>query len=467
MCARFVARCGLLWLATLLLAPVSWTSRSEAQQPAPLPSNWQSLGVSDFVTAVSPYYDLDAETLFYPTIDDGAVRRQAATLIANVDYSGSQYDLPTLNILHLLANPKLSARQQTRITNGVLARQDNWTGQPFSVFNAKWNLMFRLKLSDLSRIQEGTRWAQAGGQLSAVPPQNLPEAYLYFATTPPQSISGSYSVRWQGQVTAPQSGAYTFSISPINVNSQDSLSPVQLTVTVNVGGSVVLTANSTQWTKASSPVTLTAGQAVSLVVNWSAQVGQQMPNRALHALLLWQGPGVSQSIVPPSALTLPDGSAVGLQTTYTWTNSSGQQQTLTRTEPNIDAAWTSRPVWLLPDVSLQTQAGALLLQTVTSSTYLALLEFDASSSSASVACCLPGSRCDGRAPHLFPAEYDSGSVAVAADVSQSGEREFVHDLFWHVPGGQPGSSSANLRHLGPGACGCGLWAGIRPCLRRR
>jgi hypothetical protein len=344
--------------------------QAEAQQPAPLPSNWQSLGVSDFINAVAPYYDNDSETLFYPTIDDNGVRTQAATLIANVDYSGSQYDLPTLNTLHMLANPLLAATDQTRITNAVTARQDNWSGQPFSSFNAKWNLMYRLRFPDLSRIQEGTRWVQAGGQLSAVPPECLPEAYLYFAATTPQAIYGGFTVQWQGQATAPQTGAYTFSISSINVNSTENINPVQVSMTVSVGGTVILSANANQWTASSTPVTLTAGQAVPLLVAWSCQTTQQIPTRALHAMLSWQGPGVPSSIVPQSVLTLPDGSAQGLQARYTWTNQSGQQQTLTRTEPNIDVVWTSRPVWLLADVSGQNQAGATFVQTATSTNYL-------------------------------------------------------------------------------------------------
>jgi PA14 domain len=347
---------------------------AQQQQPAPLPSNWQSLAPAAFVSAVAPFYDLDARTLFFHTINDSAVRAQAAALIANIDYSGNQYDLPTLNTIHLLANPLLLPTDQARIRKGVLARQDNWSGQPYSMFDAKLDLMSRLHIPPAAAVQDGSRWAQAGAQLSAVPPQSLTDAYLYFASTAPQGINGSFAVHWQGQVTAPQTGAYTFSISPINLNSPGGGGqyPLQVAMTVNVGGNVVLSANASQWTRSSTQINLTAGQPIALAVDWSAQVLTALPAGAFHALLSWQGPGINASIVPQSALLLPDGSAPGLQATYSWTNWNGQQQTFTRMEPNIDVAWTSPPVWLLPpDTSALAQAGALYLQNVTASTFVA------------------------------------------------------------------------------------------------
>lgn len=359
--------------ALFLFAAFVWVGSSAtklpAQQPT-LPSNWQSLGPVDFAKAVAPFYDVDAGTLFVSTIDDDAVRSQAVTLVAGIDFSNSQLGYPVLDFLDMLANPKLADSDQRRIRNGLLARQDDWTGRPYSEFHAKRSLMYRLKLPAQLWIQDGTRWAQAGGQLSAVPPQNLSEAYLYFAATPPQQIGGTFSVAWQGQLNPPQTGAYTFSVSPINVNDQGGQYPVQVSLSVSVGGNVILTATAQQWTRSSAAINLTAGQAAALAVTYSVQVGRRLPSRALHATLSWQGPGVANSIVPASAFTLPDGSAPGLQTTYTWTDRGGPQQTLTRTEPTIDAAWTSPPIWLLADPGPATQAGASLVQTVSASTYV-------------------------------------------------------------------------------------------------
>jgi hypothetical protein len=62
-----------------------------------------------------------------------------------------------------------------------------------------------------------------------------------------------------------------------------------------------------------------------------------------------------------------------LQTTYSWTDASGNPQTLTRTEANIDAAWTSQPVWLLTDPSVTAQAANTLWQNATAPAYLAQL----------------------------------------------------------------------------------------------
>jgi hypothetical protein len=260
--------------------------------------------------------------------------------MSQVNVANSTLSFQVLDGLHWIATPALTVDQQQQIRQALLSRTDNWQGQPYSELRGKLRMMRRVTIPTSTRIQEGARWAQAGGQLSAVPAQDIPEAYLYFVTAPLQPVFGSFSVHWQGQVTAPQTGNYTFSISPINVNSPDAQNPLQLTVTLNVGGNAVFTANATQWNRSSTPVSLTAGQPVALALDWSAQVSQRFPNRALHALLYWSGPSVANSIIPQAALSLPDGSAAGLQTTYTWTNSNGQQ-TLTRTEPNIDVLWTS------------------------------------------------------------------------------------------------------------------------------
>jgi hypothetical protein len=340
----------------------------QAQQPPTLPDNWQNLAAPDFANAVAPFFDLDAEILV-ATVDEVAVRTQAVTQIGKIDFSNTALDYTTLNTLHVLSNALLRESDQTRIRNGLLARQDNWAGRPYGDLAAKRSLMRRLKVSPELIMQEGQRWVRAGGQLSSVPPADLPEASLYFAATMPQRVTGSLGIHWRGQVATPQSGAYTFSISPINLNTQDQRTPTPVAITVSIAGNVVLTANASQWTRSSTPVNLTAGQPVPLAIDYTTQIASDSPRRNLHALLYWQGPGVANSIVPPTSLTLPDGSAPGLQATYNWTDNSGQQKTLTRTEPNLDITWV-RDVWLVPNMQGLTQAGGTLLQTVTSPDYV-------------------------------------------------------------------------------------------------
>jgi hypothetical protein len=337
-------------------------------QPPTLPANWQSLGPADFVNAMAAFYNPVQDKLV-GNFDQNQVQTYAATLMSQVNVANTTLSYQVVDALHWIATPALSADQQQQIRQALLSRTDNWQGQPYSELRGKLRMMRRVTIPTSMRIQEGARWAQAGGQLSAVLPQDIPEAYLYFATVPLQPIFGSFAVHWQGQITAPQSGNYTFSVSPINVNSPDAQNPLQVTATLGLGGNVVLTANAAQWNRSSTPISLTAGQPVALTLDWSAQVGKRIPNRALHALLYWSGPGLANSIVPQSALSLPDGSAPGLQATYTWSNNNGAQ-TLIRTEPNIDVLWTSGPVWLQADPSVQAQAGSLLLQNATAPAFL-------------------------------------------------------------------------------------------------
>jgi hypothetical protein len=362
-----------IWkLAIVVAVLASSGADTRAQQPASLPSNWQSLSPTDFVKAVLPFYDPGTESVV-GNVDPNALRAQSTSLITNIDFSSTTLDYSTLNGLHLMANLQLAEADQARILSGLLARQDDWTGHPYSDLRAKLSLMYRLKAPALLRIQEGRRWAQTGGTLASVPLQDVPEAYLYFQQIPVQAIDGSFAVHWAGLVTVPQTGAYTFGISPINVNSLVGKHPVAVTMSVNLGGNALLSATPAQWTVSSQPVNLTAGQPVAITVDWSVHGDQQLPNRALHTLLYWQGPGLASSIVPAASLSLPDGSGAGLQTTYTWTDNTGQPQTLTRTEPNIDAAWTSGPVWLLSDPTVTAQAADTLWQNATAPAYLAQL----------------------------------------------------------------------------------------------
>ena len=343
-------------VAILSLLVVNLSVPAVEAQPPTLPTNWQSLGPADFVNAMAPFYNPVQDKLV-GNFDQSQLQTYAATLMSQVNVANTTLSYQVVDALHWIGTPALSADQQQQIRQALLSRTDNWQGQPYSELRGKLRMMRRVMIPTPTRIQEGARWAQAGGQLSAVLPQDIPEAYLYFATAPLQPIFGSFSVHWQGQVTAPQTGNYTFSVSPINVNSPDAQNPLQVTATLSVGGNVVLTADAAQWNRSSTPISLTAGQPVALTLDWSAQVGKRIPNRALHAFLYWSGPGLANSIVPQSVLSLSDGSAPGLQATYTWSNSNGQQ-TLTRTEPNIDVLWTSGPVWLQADPSVQTQAGS-------------------------------------------------------------------------------------------------------------
>ena len=150
---------------------------------------------------------------------------------------------------------------------------------------------------------------------------------------PGELVTGSFSVQWTGTLNPPQTGNYTFSISPINVNSPDNELPLQLTESVSIGGQVVITANASNWTSQSNAIGLTANQPVAVQMTLSANVARAIPAGTLHAMLVWQGPGINQSIIPAANLTDANTGNPGLSATYSWTDSTGQAQTLTRTDP--------------------------------------------------------------------------------------------------------------------------------------
>jgi hypothetical protein len=211
------------------------------------------------------------------------------------------------------------------------------------------------------------------------------------AFTDVKVINRSFSVQWSGKINPPQSGDYTFFISPINVNVGFRERPFKFAMTVSVAGQNLLTAtppdSSNQqpiagyqpppvhprpWVSQSNPVTLTAGTPATILVTLSVDVPRRLPPGTLHAMLFWQGPGISKSLVPTSSLTLPDGSGPGLQATYSWA-SHGQPQTMIRTDPMIDFAWTNSAILLSQNTSIANQAADAMWQSGTSADFLSTL----------------------------------------------------------------------------------------------
>jgi hypothetical protein len=229
---------------------------------------------------------------------------------------------------------------------------------------------------------------QGGGTLQQVPQADLKFYIVRAAFADVKVINGSFSVQWNGLLNAPQSGDYTFFISPININAGHKWDPVKFRMTVSVAGQMLLESTPDQsgtpfpgyqpgakpqeWTSQSQPVTLTAGQPVALQVTVTAEVNRGLPTSILHAMLYWQGPGVPKSLVPTSNLTLPNGSGPGLQATYSW-RFQGQPQSLTRTDPMIDFAWANSYILLSQDMTVPNQAADEMWQAMTSANFVATL----------------------------------------------------------------------------------------------
>jgi hypothetical protein len=361
-----------------------------AQQPASLPSGWQQMSATDFASVIRSLVNKRQFGALSPS-DKSAASAYGKQLFLQINVSSTSLDYQTLEMLHWVCRFGLSPSVIEQTRTALLARQDNWAGQPYAEVRAKVMMMSNLQMPTAVLVREAQRWIAAGGTLAQVPPADLRFAIVRQAMANLKVISGSFSVQWSGRINAPQSGDYTFFVSPINVNAgYNSRTTVHFQTTVSVAGQMLLESTPSDapvpsyagyqpfppeplaWTSQSKPVTLTAGQPASILVTVTADVGSVLPLATLHAMLYWQGPGVSKSLVPAANVTLPNGSGQGLQAVYSWT-SQGQPQSLTRTDPMIDFAWTTDTILLSQDTTIANQAANAMWQAMTSANFLASL----------------------------------------------------------------------------------------------
>jgi hypothetical protein len=166
-----------------------------------------------------------------------------------------------------------------------------------------------------------------------------------------ESVCGrEFSVTWTGTVTAQLTGAYKFSICPIDPCYQTPIDARYLrqSMSVTIGEKTVIDAKYDDWQAESSPISLTAGQTVAIQVEYmhsrkgaDEPVGASAPvngSASPAALLYWEGPGFTKSLVPQNALTAPDGQTKGLLASY-HSAVDGLTANQARIEPRIDHNW--------------------------------------------------------------------------------------------------------------------------------
>jgi hypothetical protein len=359
---------------------------ARAQQSA-LPANWQQLSATDFATLVQGYYQQGTFQSLSP-VDQASLEIQGAQLFAQVQLSSTSLSYQTLETLAHVGESQLNQLAVSQVRAALISRQDNWTSRPYAEMRAKVMLMIRLSVPDGVLNLEPRRWVLAGGTADQVPQQDLAYNFVRQMFADFKVVDRSFSVSWAGQISVPQTGAYTFSITPIDANMGFSALPVTISTNVMIGGQAIIAASppsvpqaaasptqsspppTSNWVSSSNALTLTAGTPVSLQVTVTVNAARKIPAGLLHAVLSWQGPGIATSIVPASAFSQTQTGQPGLQATYTWT-AEGQQQSLTRVETMIDAAWSDAALLLAQDPTSANQSSASMWQAMTSADFLA------------------------------------------------------------------------------------------------
>lgn len=340
-CVAFVASTLLLLISSAV---------GVAQQPASLPENWQQLSPRDFAYAVEPFYDT---TTNRPKgdFDEKAVRRHAAELFLQYDLASAPIsEFPTIYRLYRAGWRELSDEQNVAMGKSVAARQDDWAGRSYEENLSKVMLMDWEDIPFERMSQDVIGFFDAGGKYEDIWPNDLQD-YARLAVRNPQVIKGSFTVRWEGQITAPQTGAYTFSVSPVNASHVSGDYSLAQSMKVMIDGKEIISATPEAWNYTAAPVQLTAREPVAIRFDLTVE-SLDLPKYAAHAMLFWEGPGISRMIVPADRFTVVDGGENGLQATYAW-KSDGNDMSVSRVDSTIDFAWTSSDVIVSGDSKLK------------------------------------------------------------------------------------------------------------------
>ncbi|MCA9234862.1 MAG: hypothetical protein KDA44_05300 [Planctomycetales bacterium] len=198
-----------------------------------------------------------------------------------------------------------------------------------------------------------------------------------------------FTASWTGTVVAPRSGEYVFSVSPINVN-RGGRDWVRHAMTVSIDGQEVLKTpadvsadteegegdfrqlrhiSMVEWRPSAEPVALVAGKLVALRVKMSFACKRVDALQAPSAILLWKGPGIRQGMVPPEALSGPEGRPQ-LDVTFRW-KQGAQQRRVDRQVRKIDFVVANPSEIAGQNQELKARLSARLVQLTSDNEYLA------------------------------------------------------------------------------------------------
>src|ERR1700730_14365532 len=235
--ARRFSFFGLLVILTLTGGQAA---RAQTQAPT-LPANWQQLSPTDFATLIRQYFEQETFKSLNTT-DQEDLAAHGAELFSKVDVSNTALNYQALEMLQWVGRGLLDQDVLQNAKVAVMARQDNWARQPYPEIRAKVVMMMRLKVPDPVLINEARRWVLAGGTLAQIPQKDLSYDIVRQAFADLKVVNGSFSVEWTAQLNAPQSGDYTFFVSPIDVNMGFQQIPIKFSMTVFLAGQAIISA---------------------------------------------------------------------------------------------------------------------------------------------------------------------------------------------------------------------------------
>ena len=324
--------CPVSLIAALLIMATSATARAQSTVTAD-----QLLAEADQLKAAG---EMTPEAA-------NAIANQAVKILTAGDPAGP-LDSGTMARLAKLAEPAvatLTAEQQQALQDALAGAAFNADDPNLESLNPTYDwLHFRVATMHASASPREVTQALVKEWIDAVGIEKLSVEMTRWCLEqmlPQKTDRNAFSVAWTGQLTPPSSGDYVFSVCPINVNKE--LAPdetVQHSMVVSVDGQQVVNANPDDWRSQGTPIQLQANQPKSLQVELNYTSTDGTYGDSPHALLYWEGPGISRQIVPTDVLTPPDGQEHGLRAQYRWTE-AGQPLEVIQQDRNVEFAWAT------------------------------------------------------------------------------------------------------------------------------
>jgi PA14 domain len=352
---RITASLVIAMAVCLFAAPPA--SVAQVLQGAALPANWRELEAHDFIAAVRS--SVEAGTVDEPTLaairDHAKQQLLAPTFVAAKDYYSIQQ-------LFELSKPILNEQETTQVRGQLATRNEAVAEMPFWSMQARAELLENLTSPQQAR-ELVSAWCDGNGELIDASDREKAEfdelyeeklfnyrvrwllSHLRYET-----VNGAeFSAVWTGTITAPRTGEYKFSTTPINPSFGNPAEGQHFhhLMRISVSGQQLVNARWNNWDHVGAPIALTAGQSTPIRVEYthSRKVGgatdqHTSGNECPVAMLFAEGPGIARSVVPTEVLSPPDGQGQGLLGTFQ-SSQNGQPVTATMVDPRIDHVWLS------------------------------------------------------------------------------------------------------------------------------
>ena len=330
-----------------------------AQVVGQSPDAWRQLSLAEFVREIE-----QLTTAAEPVSDElwTEIRAQSAERLLGAVAGGVSAEYSDLVSLYLWARPHLTPEQNATVLAGLTPQANQVSSWTFNKLRSVHARMSSAEIPASSLHNLAIAWL-AGRDVRTLEDADHMGWLLGEIQSSQQADSAprEISVRWTGTIQVPADGEYTLSISPLNLDFQRGRGFRRQTMSIWVAGQQVLDSTGGGWTYRARQVTLSAAQKMPLRVDFSYTCSSPsvFADRPAVAVLWWEGAGLSQRLVPTTALATPDGRQEGLQGEYTL-RSQGGEESQRRVDPQINFIWYGGGAVFSPHNQLQAALAAQL-----------------------------------------------------------------------------------------------------------